>query len=89
MFETVSNMLLNSVYNPKSAEITPVACWVLSVSDLQIAELWVLLLTKLSLPVNSPGWGLCWLDKLELICGIKPSFPVGITKAADPPFSFV
>lgn len=43
MFEIVSNMLLNSVYNPKSAEITPVACWVLNISDLQIAELWVLL----------------------------------------------
>lgn len=76
-------MLLNSVCTPEFAEITPIACRVPCAAVCGIVGTAVdKTLTKL--PCEQPHGGWHWLNKLELIWGLRCAFLLSLPKQQIP-----
>lgn len=68
-------MLLNSVYAPQFAEITPITCREPCAADGGIVgTAFDKTSSLMKIPCEQPHDGLCWLNELELIRGLRCAF---------------
>lgn len=79
-----SNMLLNNVYTPKFAEITSIACREPCAADGIVGTALDKTSSLMKIPCEQPHEGLCWLNELELIWGLRCAFLLSLPKQQIP-----